>query len=111
MLTREIEACKRLHDHVMEESDRRRSRVRSFRSCTKLILKRFANSKQCKGRCLVTRRAPQSGRPDLCACAHLLLLLRKDKVGGKVNVNGISPSPVVNECLFCIPYTHRHLKY
>ena len=23
MLTREIEACKRLHDHVMEESDRR----------------------------------------------------------------------------------------
>ena len=26
MLTREIEACKRLHDHVMEESDRRRSR-------------------------------------------------------------------------------------
>ena len=27
MLTHEIEARKRLHDHVMEDSDRRRSRV------------------------------------------------------------------------------------
>ena len=27
MLTHEIEARKRLHDHAMEESDRRRSRV------------------------------------------------------------------------------------
>ena len=36
--------------------------------------------KQCKVCCLVMRHPPQSGLPDLCACAHLHLLLRKDKL-------------------------------
>ena len=76
MLTHEIEARKRMHDHVTEESDWCRSAEQAVRTRDRTYV--LNRAVQCKVCCLVMWRMPLSGRRDFCACAHLRL--RKDKL-------------------------------